>query len=57
MAQETACDDMVRRTLRAAQEGPPRDATRNQGCVLIALRNAFRWLLARQLLEGALVQK
>lgn len=56
VALEVAGEESVRRTLRAARDGGPKDATRNQGWVLIALRNAFHRLLSGQTLEAALVE-
>jgi ADP-ribosyl-[dinitrogen reductase] hydrolase len=46
----------VHASLLAAREGRPKEAIRNQGWVLIALRNAFHRLLTGQSIEEALVE-
>lgn len=55
VAHEITEDETVRECLLKARENGPRDATRNQGWVLIALQNAFHRLLSKQPLETALV--
>lgn len=56
MAVDSTTDSVVGACLLAAREGGPKDATRHQGWVLVALWNAFHRLLSGRSFEVALVE-